>query len=151
MEKNRKRLLKREFLPGWRTRERRRWLVLLVIAGLFLFFVGLPTGRPVATVAGLLLYGISAIMVRIATRGIADHTDAALDERQLQVRNAAYLHAYRVVGAGIAMLAALLVFWRALGLPGPVMTDWLEQGLMTLLFAALCGPSCVVAWTEKES
>ena len=58
-------------------------------------------------VVGLLSFG----RVIRAGRMIADDTDAALDERQLALRNAAYLDAYRIVSA----TAVLGVIWVAIG------------------------------------
>ena len=116
---------------------------------LLLFLIGLPMQTPLVTVAGLLGYGVTAVMLRITTRGVADYPDGVLDERQVMVRNAAYLNAYRAIGGLIALLAIGLLCARIFGGEAPA-AEWVEQALFSLLFTAIVAPSCVVAWTEKE-
>lgn len=143
------RTLNGQALSSWRSRPRRRLLVLMAGISLLLFLLGTPTQRPLVSGVGLLAYGVTAVMLRITTRGVADYPDGVLDERQVVVRNAAYLNAYRAIGGLIALLAIGFVCARILG-GGALAADWVEQALFSLLFSAIVAPSCVVAWTEKE-
>jgi hypothetical protein len=138
----------------------RRVLVLVSMLGypVFVFaWTGLPaagiTGIPWAvTVAAL---GLGVILSSLALyqfrRSMAQAPDAQLDERQIRVRDRAYLDAYRA----FAVIVLLVLF------VGGIVADWLEppipltydvvQALMwgALLYSMVL-PSAVVAWQERD-
>lgn len=135
---------------GWlRPQGRRRSLVMLFVLGLVAYVMGGPLALPWLTLAGLtVLLGV-AVLLRITTRGVADLPTDALDERQVMVRNATYVSAYRLTGSFFAVLALVCVGLAWMGQQA-VSTDVAMQVLFGCLFASMAIPSCVVAWTEQE-
>ncbi len=132
---------------SWRTRPRRRLLVLGVALGLLAYVAGETARLPLLTLGGLILFGAAALLVRVTTRGVADYPADALDERQIAVRDNSYLQAYRFLG-GVVAVALLAVIAFA----GPVVSrQVLLTALTATIFALVAAPSCVVAWTEKEA
>lgn len=84
-------------------------------------------------------------------RAIADDIDARLDERQLALRNAAYLDAYRVV----ASFMLLGIIWIALGIDKSLWwvpktyNEWniVFWGVIVL---TLTLPSAFLSWREPD-
>jgi len=140
LDRGHQRLLSGPDFFALRGRTPRRWLVLAVCGSLALYFAGSPLHKPWLTLLGLVLFFTSSVLVRFATRGVADLPASALDERQLVVRNAVYVASYRLAGGLV-----VLVIGVAELLPGLVV-----PALLASLFALLVTPSCIVAWTERE-
>ena len=109
---------------------------------------------PIGGIAGLLIVLVSLYaMWRIYEfrSHLAQAPDAQLDERQVQVRDRAYLDSYRIF-VGVTLVALVL-----LGLvPGMVerpltltfdVVNWFVMGAVLL---SLVLPSAVVAWREPD-
>jgi len=144
------RLLSGSGLPGWRTQKGRRIQVASALAALGLYVGGALLGFPVASLLGLVLFLAFALLLRITTRGLADLPGSALDERQLAIRNAIYVAAYRVTGALFAVLAIICIGLSWMN-RGQISTAAALQALLGALFLTIVTPSCLVAWTEREA
>jgi hypothetical protein len=138
-----------------RSRQRRRMLVIMqsvVIAGIVLnAFVRQPSTRQAVIGACLTIIGfIGTFLLRVAMRGIADFPDAAVDERIVTTRNAAYLSAYRLLAGCTSMvLLALLVLGSAR--KQLVSVDTITNVMLGFLVASVSLPSAVLAWNETEA
>jgi len=88
--------------------------------------------------------------LRITTNNWADLPGSALDERQLAVRNAIYVAAYRVTGALYAVLAIICIVLAWFD-HAQISTTAALQTLLGALFIAIVTPSCLLAWTEREA
>ena len=134
----------------WRTQKRRRIQVACALSALALYLAGALLGFPVASLFGLVLFLAFAWLLRITTRGVADLPASVLDERQLAVRNAIYVAAYRVTGGLFAVLAIICIglSWME---RAQISTAVSLQTLLGALFLAIIMPSCLVAWSEREA
>jgi hypothetical protein len=131
-----------------------------------LFYVSYPVGTIVLyqLLGGETFYALSHLLLTVALltwfgilrigrvgKRIADDADDRLDERQISVRNAAYLDAYRIVSA-VALLGCI---WIALGLDQgwwwvpSTYNEWnaIFWGLF-LLTTSL--PSAFLSWREPD-
>jgi hypothetical protein len=144
------RLLLGAGFASWRTQKRRRIQVVFALAGLALYLGGSLLGFPFASLFGLVLFLAFAWLLRITTRGLADLPGSLLDERQLAVRNAVYVAAYRVTGGIFAVLAIICIGF-SLTDRAQISTSASLQTLIGALFLAVVTPSCLVAWTEREA
>ncbi|MDX2005776.1 MAG: hypothetical protein SFU83_10910 [Meiothermus sp.] len=81
--------------------------------------------------------------------GISDGPDAELDERQLQVRNLAYLNAYRILAALVVLLlAGASVFWVYVRqLPDSIA---LTSFFWLIILTAVALPNALLAWLEPD-
>ncbi len=131
------------------TQPRRRLMVVLVAVSLIGYMIGDLLDNPLLTLISLLAFLGGALLLRLTTQGVADLPDAALDERQVSVRNSAYLRAYRVLGGAVALVVIGMFVWELLKL-GPVPVATVQLMTTSCLFLAMVAPSCVVAWWEKE-
>jgi uncharacterized membrane protein len=145
-----RKLLNDTRLSSWRSRDRRR----LLVVGVGLGLVGYPLGSlmdwPVVSLIALLLFVTSWLMVRVTTRGVADLPDSVLDERQVGVRDRSYLYAYRLIGGALAVGALALIACDAMRMK-TVSTEVVQVAFSFCLFLALAAPGCIVAWLEKEA
>lgn len=103
----------------------------------------------VLTVAIATLFGMQRVG-RVG-RAIADDIDARLDERQLAMRNSAYLDSYRIV-AGLVILG---VIWIALGTDLGywwIPSTWHEWNAIVwgLFIYLTLLPSAILAWREPD-
>ena len=144
------RLLLGSSFAAWRTQKRRRIQVAVALAALVLYLAGSLLGFPVASLFGLILFIAFALLLRITTRGLADLPGSVLDERQLAVRNAIYVSAYRVTGGLLAVLAIICIVLSWMN-RAQISTAASLQTLLGALFLAIILPSCLVAWTEREA
>jgi hypothetical protein len=138
-----------------RPRQRRRALVLvqsLVIAGLVLnAFVRQPTTRQAFIGLGLtILAFVGTFLLRVTMRGMADFPDAAVDERIITTRNAAYLGAYRLL-AGCTSMVLLGVMVLASARKQLVSVDTITSLMLGFLMASVSLPSAVLAWNETDA
>jgi hypothetical protein len=141
----------------WRPQPRRRFLVAMAVTGWVAYVVGqavddsaASVAWPVASLVGLLIMWGAWGMLRAAIRSMADLPDERLDERQIQVRDRSYLHAYRIVGglgAAVGIATVGMDFLDVRTIP----TDWLQTTAFGLLFLMMVLPSCVVGWQESET
>jgi len=137
-------------LAAWRTQRRRRIQVICALASLALYLSGALLGFPIASLFGLMLFLVVAGLLRITTNNWADLPGSALDERQLAVRNAIYVAAYRVTGALYAVLAIICIVLTWFD-HSQISTAAALQTLLGALFIAIVTPSCLLAWTEREA
>lgn len=137
-------------LGAWRTQKLRRVQVVCAFSALALYVGGALLGFALASLAGLLLFLATALLLRFTTRGMADLPASMLDERQLAVRNAIYVAAYRLTGGLFAVLAIVCIGLTWMNHP-QISTAASLQTLLGALFLALVTPSCLVAWTEREA
>jgi hypothetical protein len=138
----------------------RRAIVLVAMVGYPAFvaaWVGLPllgvTGIAWGIAVGVLGLGVllAALALYQFRRAMAQAPDTQLDERQVRVRDRAYLDAYRVY-ATVVMLVLLIGAILADGLDQPVaLTFDLVQPLIwgAILYGMIL-PSAVVAWQEPD-
>ena len=86
------------------------------------------------------------LLLRTSIRQIADAPDELIDERQQQLRDNAYLQAYRIMAAVIT----LIFIGTAFGLRIDFLSDEQTTGLIVgTLFLLAALPSAVIAWGEK--
>jgi hypothetical protein len=130
----------------------RRYLVVAwVVALLLLVGVILVVRSSIVTVIALAPAWFTIWRLRAAVRTMADLPDTAIDERMLQVRNAAYRLAYVIV-AGVAT-TLLLVGYLASDIPR---LQWqpaphhMEAALWFFIVLTIALPSAILAWTERE-
>ena len=77
---------------------------------------------------------------RSSVRSVSDAPDELLDERQIQVRNAAYVVAYRLLGLAVFVTLALFLLVDSITLP-------LQKGLYLAGLLGMAGlPTWVLAW-----
>jgi len=90
------------------------------------------------------LLGLAVVLylrLRFATRKLPDAPDELLDERQVAVRNAAYIHAYRLFALGALVWGFIILNLFPTGERSPI-------GLvMGLCFLGAALPSMVLAWS----
>ncbi|WP_295820927.1 hypothetical protein [uncultured Deinococcus sp.] len=133
----------------------RRRLVLaayLGYAALLLAWTLLP--RPwnllVAGIVGVLTVAAGGNLMRPRHLGISDGPDTLLDERQLRIRNEAYLNAYRVLG----LLFIVVPLYAMIGLDNgwwlPRTFNELQAVFWGALLLASTLPSAILAWTEPD-
>lgn len=99
----------------------------------------------------LMLTGIAlGVMLRRSLRVIADAPDDLLDERQLAVRNDAYVRAYRILGTITAVgLVCTMVAFDVLQVTGGFDLFQRHFGIVaSYLVLVMALPSMVIAWCE---
>lgn len=103
-----------------------------------------------AALALLLLLAVivCAASLQAVGRGIADDADHALDERQLALRNAAYVGAYRAVAAVCVAGALYLAAAAEAGLPLPGSLAARMAAAWGVGLLCLTLPSAILAWNE---
>ena len=148
-----------------RYQRNRRMIVGLELLGLVLIALGsyypiLRTSLNLSTGTDVLIFSLWAIFVimltliaysllRVAVRGIADAPNELLDERQIQVRDSSYRHAYLAMGYIVLVLLLLMFFGPELEMFQPEGNDGSYLAIATLFaFASL--PSMFLAWREKD-
>ena len=95
------------------------------------------------------LWVASVFVVYEFRRRLAQAPDDQLDERELTVRDEAYLISYRLLSAAMLALAAwALVVVPAINGNRQVSLDTLLDVFFTLVIAASVLPSAVVAWRD---
>lgn len=148
------------FGASFRTAGSRRGAVL----GLYAGYAGLAAclvalaARPEPYAARLLLAALAVLLLLVVIvcvagvqalgRAIADDADHALDERQLALRNAAYLGAYRVVAALCVLGALYLAAAADAGLPLPESLAARIAAAWGVCILCLTLPSAILAWNE---
>ena len=114
----------------------------LAIASDYLGFKFSSIAALVAVLVMLVIY----LLLRTSIRQIADAPDELIDERQQQIRDNAYLHAYRIMAAVLCVIFIATAF----GLRIEFLSDNQTTGLIVgTLFLMAALPSAVIAWGEK--
>ncbi len=142
--------LERSRLAGWFAGSARRRMLVAVWV---VFLIALPAlalagVRLLPAIAGLVAFVMVGVL-RHVVRMAADLPDSLLDEREIAVRDRAYLYAYRAV-ASLAPLALFAVYlsmdiWDYV----PTSNHLWAIGWSTLI-AAVGAPSAVLAWIEPD-
>jgi hypothetical protein len=148
-----------------RFQRNRRVLVVLELLGLVLIALGsyyssIKSSLGLSGETEILWFSLAAIVaimltlgaysfLRIAVRGIADAPNELLDERQIQIRDSSYRHAYLTMGYVILGLFLLMFYGPDLRLFESEGNDGSFLVISSLLvFASL--PSMFIAWREKD-
>lgn len=99
---------------GLRGRDvRRRLVVSFYLVVLVIPPVAIWSGSDVSSLLLLAISMLIGMALGIAVRGIADKPDGYLDERQLQLRNAAYFRAYWICAViAVASAAGMARVWQ---------------------------------------
>jgi hypothetical protein len=148
-----------------RYQRNRRMIVGLELLGLVLIALGsyfpiLRTSLNLSIGTDVLIFSLWAIFVimltliaysllRVAVRGIADAPNELLDERQIQVRDSSYRHAYLAMGYIVLVLLLLMFFGPEVEMFQPEGNDGSYLAIATF-FAFGSLPSMFLAWREKD-
>jgi hypothetical protein len=148
-----------------RFQRNRRILVVLELLGLVLlalgsFYTSMTSSLNLSEATEVIVFSLAAILVimltlgaysflRIAVRGIADAPNELLDERQIQIRDSSYRHAYLAMGYLILGIFLVMFFGPDLRLFEPEANDG-SYMLIAALFAFASLPSIFIAWREKD-
>lgn len=138
----------------------RRILVVVAMLGypvLVLAWLGLPavgvTGLAWAVLVGAIGLAVllSAATLYLFRRSMAQSPDAMLDERQVRIRDRAYLAAYQVF-AGITLIGLLVlgIGGDALDAPVTLTFDVMQPLIWGAILYGMILPSAVVAWQEPD-
>jgi hypothetical protein len=104
-------------------------------------------GIPVILVA-LTGWIASVYVVYEFRRRLANAPDAALDEREVRVRDRAYLQAHRIGTAALFVVGIAAV--PVVGLDQTIAVEVVVDVMLSLAMAVLALPAAVVAWTEPD-
>lgn len=134
-----------------RSRRARRGLVVAYAAAAVGAVAALATGLDLV---GLLLVVAAVgvmVLLRRATRGIADLPDEVLDERGRQVRDATYRTAYVIlVGSLSVVLLAAYIAVDGPRIAYQPMADHLHAVFWGVMLAGAGLPAGLVAWQQPE-
>lgn len=146
-------LVEAENYPAWRTRTRRRALVLVVVAGLLgvlgFSLVDGPVGG-LGLLASMVVTLGAWFFLRHLVRALPDLPDEALDERQVLVRGEYYRQAFILLGA-LCVLAPWVggLVLSVVGVDAIEPTDlFLVAPPLTFLVASL--PTLATGWCEPD-
>ncbi|MBY6685271.1 hypothetical protein HQ305_10810 [Rhodococcus sp. BP-149] len=140
------------YLPGWRTRSRRRLLVWILVASLValvassVFILVGPEWAPLTWLPGAIVMCVSWTTLQIVTGRRSDAPADALDEWDLQRRNAARSIGFSIT-QGVVTVPALALVWATTFIDDPRLA--LGGGFIILsgLIAGSCSPGIILAWT----
>jgi hypothetical protein len=148
-----------------RYQRNRRMLVVLELLGLVVIALGsyyqsVKANLNISGAVEVITFSLAAIaaimltlgtysLLRVAVRGIADAPNELLDERQIQIRDSSYRHAYLAMGYLILVLFLVMFFGPDLQLFEPEGNDG-SFLLIASLFAFASLPSMFIAWREKD-
>jgi hypothetical protein len=113
---------------------------------------GLSTepAAPVAALAGLTGWAVGLLLLRRRLEHAADLPDDQLDEREVEVRDRSYLHAYQALGGALALLLFVTVVDESPLGDGEVVQSWTYL-VLSLLLLALALPSVVLAVRQRRT
>lgn len=99
----------------------------------------------------VLVWALAVAVVYQFRRRLAQAPDEQLDERERELRDAAYLTSYRLLGAALVLcfLASLAVVPLVAG-DRTVSLDGVLAAFASLVMVAATLPSAVVAWRDTE-
>lgn len=140
------------YLPGWRTRSRRRLLVWILVASLValaassIFILVGPEWAPLTWLPGAILMSVSWTTLQIVTGRRSDAPAGALDEWDLERRNAARSIGFAIT-QGAVTVPALALVWATTFTDDPRLA--LGGGFIILsgLLVGICSPGIILAWT----
>lgn len=136
-----------------RTRRMRRLIVLINALLIVLIIPGYAAWGPIAGIIITIAAWGGWWLLRTSVRTVADLPDRFLDERQRQLRDRAYLEAYKIFGFIVTGLATIgLVAFTALSENDELTltTQWPQAfGLvMFVILLAMTLPSMTLAWRD---
>jgi hypothetical protein len=142
-----------------RTPARQRLLAAVTAVGLFatpLLFLFTPFDA--VGLLGVLFNGVCLFLLQRSVRLVADAADAALDERQLALRNRSHHRAYQTLSALVVLAGLALIGWTVAqdfaaeeSLQSYVMNvswDQISALYFTALMVTASLPSLMLAWDE---
>jgi hypothetical protein len=151
--------VRRPAIDGW-SQARRRVVVAVALLSYPVFvatWLGLPAvgvvGVPwaVAVLAALALVVVTNLSVYRFRRSMAQAPETDLDERQVAVRDRAYLEAYRIFSALVmGTLLFVAIVPDAIDRPLQVTYDTVQPFLLGVILYGIILPSAVVAWGEPD-
>lgn len=127
---------------------RRRMLAVAIGACLAGYVIASLARVPPVALGCVALAGAAWWLLRRATLTIADGTDAMLDERQIGLRDRAYLVAYRIIGGVVGVLVLATIAFD-LGVD-QISTVAVQTVLEAVLLAMIALPTCVVGWSPRS-
>ncbi len=138
----------------------RRVLVLVTLLGYPVFvaaWLGLPaagvTGLGWALVVALIGFAVilGAALLYLFRRSMAQAPDAQLDERQVRIRDRAFLVAYQLF-ASLTLLGLIVVAIGSDVIDSPITLtyDIMQPVIWGAILYAIVLPSAVVAWQEPD-
>jgi hypothetical protein len=144
-------------LPGWRSQRRRRALVVtlaVTFAAMFGVSITCAAGvwwAPLLWLPACLVFFPAWVMLQIVVGRQGDAPSDALDEMEIQQRNAAR-------SVGLSLTQALVMIPVAYLIVGAVITGGTDEamayagGLMTLtmLLVGGCTPAVILGWTRPD-
>ncbi len=136
-----------------RTQGRRRLLVVGCYAMLLLYGVGLFGDYHFLPLIGLIGFGLSLWLMRMAVRSVVDLPDEVVDERMREVRGITYREAYLGVMTLISLHLVAYIANRVLAKAGvfdAFTAEDLHQLTFLLFFAAMALPGALYAWRERH-
>ncbi|MEV6774463.1 hypothetical protein AB0N05_38080 [Nocardia sp. NPDC051030] len=145
-------------LPGWRTRHRRRVLVILTAVAIFgVFATGVLCAfdlrwGPLVILPFLAVFFPAWIMLRIASQSQDNAPEQTLDEWQIAQRNTA-----RSIGLTITQTLTLvpvfyLIYGAVLAPEASAFRTAYAGGVMALatLLAGGCAPAMILGWNQPD-
>jgi hypothetical protein len=135
--------------PSWRTRRRRRPLVVaLALVVLFLAVDGMVDATPAFWLwpVGYLAWLAVWLVLRVLTAAVADSADATLDERERAIRDRLGFRAFTVlimVNTGVAGVLVTGVTMPHLGLHAGLL-------LLSVTLGVAAAPTAALAWTMPD-
>jgi hypothetical protein len=136
----------------FRNQFNRRALVLFTSACLiglsFVFFIDQPKLKSYSEIVLLVLVFLLYFQLRKSVRNVADAPDELLDERQVAIRNAGYLYAYRWLSVVMFIYALVFigVFEIFFGHLNAATHIKFTSPLIAFCMWVACLPSMVLAW-----
>ena len=136
----------------WAKRSTRRVLVgITAICCVGMMLVNIeesPAQAMVALVLSIVSLASLALLLMPRVIGTSYGNDKMLDERQLQIRNRAYLQAYRFLAVTLMMFNLYLYFAEPRGWWVPQFQN--QPAFWALIVFILSLPPAVLAWLEPE-
>jgi hypothetical protein len=138
-------------LDRWRTRARRRAIVLAALAAIGAVVAAAWFDRSIALLAALAVATLVTILLRRVVRGLADLPDAFVDERIRAMRNERYLSAYRILsGSLVAVLIVLYIAADGQRIGWDIAARHIHALFWSVFWVSLTLPSMLLAWNETE-
>ncbi len=128
------------------SRTRRRWLVMLMLAGTLwtlLWTSPQATGNLLVEMGGMLISFVCYLGLYMTMKEISRESLSNLDERQTMISGRAYRTAFSIVIGCVWISYALYVYG---------LLDWVnfKTNVPWLLMMATGSPMAVMAWTEPD-
>ncbi|TVR85041.1 MAG: hypothetical protein EA416_17770 [Trueperaceae bacterium] len=138
-------------LDPWRSKRRRRAIVVAALAVFAAVATAAWFDRSVALLAALAVATLVTIALRRVVRGLADLPDAFVDERIRAMRNQRYLSAYRILSASlVAVLIVLYIAADGQRIGWDIAARHIHALFWSVFWVSFTLPSMLLAWNETE-